>query len=143
MTATIPIRSSTTRVESDAEGLRVALREIFEESFILGATEDVFSSGDLDAMRRVEEDIPARTLSPGYYSRAAYLLELAGSIDCGVTYAPHQLTHDDVRGLEMVKRAKAAFESEHPPCPGCGRRLDAPTLSQCPYCQTKFAGRGN
>jgi len=130
-------------VERDIEGLQMALREIFEESYIAGANGSVYAAADREAIGRAEEDTPARSLSPGYYSRAAYLLDLASAIEAGASFPPSFLTRVEVQGLEAVRRAKAVFESDHPSCPGCGRRLDNRHMVQCPYCKTKFAGKGN
>jgi hypothetical protein len=140
---TTRVSSRSIAIERDIEGLQMALREIFEESYIAGANGSIYDSQDRDAWQRAEEDTPARSLSPGYYSRAAYLLDLASAIETGAVFSAAMLTRHEVRGLEAVRRAKAAFESEHPSCPGCGRRLDNRHMPQCSHCKTKFAGRGN
>jgi len=131
------------RVESDMDGLRTALREIFEESYLQDSCAPVFERGNREDIQRLEDDLPQRTLSPGYYTRATYLLGMATAIECGVTYPADTLTHAEVLGLDMVRRAKNMFEGDHPPCPGCGKRLDSRHMTQCPHCRTKFAGKGN
>ena len=119
-------------VERDAEGLRMALRGIFEESFVR------------DASKRLPEDVresqlPRRELSPGYYARASYLLGLASSIERGCRYDAAMLSHLDVLGLEAVSTARGQFESDHPRCGSCGARQYSAYMHECSACHAKFA----
>lgn len=136
-------RIAFTCVEADAEGLRIALRELFEESFLAEATQNIADTDDIEAIRRMEDDLPARSLSPGYYSRAVYLLDLAAAIECGATYAAADLMRSDVQGLDMLRRAKISFEHDHPNCSGCGKRQFNRHMTECPHCRAKFTGKGN
>ena len=125
-------------VERDAEGLKIALREIFEEAFLREA------SGGMDGatastMARIAEEMPQRSLSPGYYTRAEYLLDLATAIECGVGYSAEVLGRDDALGLQALKRARNEFERDHPAC-SCGARQHSRFISQCRRCGAKFQG---
>jgi len=114
-------REACISIEHDAEGLQLALRELFEEGFVrnqLEAQEGGVAPEELDA------EMPARTLSPGYYVRAGYLLSVSRSIELGVSYNASSLTHADVDGLQAVRAARNGFEYDHPQCPGCGAQQE-------------------
>ena len=128
------------QVERDAEGLQQALRELFEEAFWREVFESSFRHASEETRDRAEEDIPQRTLSPGYYSRAEYLLDLASAIECGAAYSAEVLGRDDVVGLQALQRAKAEFERDHPAC-SCGTRQHNRWTHECRSCRAKFAER--
>lgn len=127
-------------VERDAEGQILALRELFEESYLAEVTGGFAQKLDDETRERMLDDMPQRTLSPGYYSRAAYLLDLASAIERGATYPAGLLARSDVEGLEALKRAKGEFESDHPACGSCGWRQESRWAIQCGRCKTKFMG---
>lgn len=131
------------RVESDAEGLQLALRELFEESYLREAIAGLMDEADEETRARALDDLPERTLSPGYYGRASYLLDLGGAIECGAGYSANTLTRSDVTGLQALKRARGEYEHDHPPCGRCGTRQDNRWATQCRSCGVKFAGKGN
>ena len=137
--------SQLIHVERDTEGLHQALVCLFEEALILhrsqGARER--AADDPETLARLDADIPPREISPGYFRRAAYLLDLSTALELGIPTEPTEILHTDVLGLTAVKGARAAYEREHPACPSCGERQDNPWMKQCFHCQTKFAGRGN
>ncbi len=130
-------------VERDGEGLQLALRALFEESLILQRIAAVLAHADKETRDRAAEDIPMREVSPGYYVRAVYLLDLSTSLELGVPVDASTITHADVIGLRAVKNARSEFERDHPACPACGERQDNRWMKQCFQCGTKFAGRGN
>lgn len=131
------------QVERDMEGLQVALRELFEEAYLREAVAGVMERADEAARARALDDLPERSLSPGYYDRSTYLLDLASAIDCGVTYDAGLLCRDDVRGLQVLKRAKNEFERDHPPCPRCGTRQDNKWVTVCRSCSLTFSRSDN
>lgn len=133
------------RVDQDAEGLRLAVRELFEESFAQESVRPLLALlGDNDSEReRVMSTMPERTLSPGYYDRSAYLLELGSAIEAGAQYTATMLARVDVLGLQAVRRAKAQFEYDHPACSACGIRQESRFAAQCRGCRVKFIGRGD
>ena len=128
-------------VERDADGIEHAARELFEESFLRGKyIAPLIASGEHDAAARLVEDLPVRELSPGYYLRAQYLLDLALSIDLRVQFPAGSLLRTDVTGLAAIRNARNGFETDHPPCGACGKRQMMPGLKQCEDCGTKFRG---
>lgn len=131
------------QVERDAEGLHQALRTLFEEAYVREQIGDVPEDASEDTFDRVYQDLPSRDLSPGYYSRAEYLLDLGTAIELGAQYAAAQLARADVQGLQQLRRAKAGFERDHPPCPQCGTRQPNRHMLKCVGCGVKFAGRDN
>jgi hypothetical protein len=119
--------------------LQIAVRELFEESFFEEATKSLLAKVQDEEMREsILMDAPSRTLSPGYYDRCVYLLDLGSAIEAGVQYGAGQLRRDDVAGLLAVKRAKAEFEQEHPSCPSCGTRQDNRFMDKCKSCRQVF-----
>jgi hypothetical protein len=129
-------------IEKDTEGLQVALRELFEESYLRDAIGMLIEDADIETADRAYEDLPVRTLSPGYYTRAEYLIDLGSAIDTGAQYSAAMMDRSDIRGLQALKRAKVLFENDHPPCPGCGVRQDNRFATQCRSCSTKFRKLG-
>ncbi|QHN04429.1 hypothetical protein FTO74_14430 [Granulicella sp. WH15] len=130
-------------VERDAEGLQLALRALFEEALILHRMDSILRLADKATRDRAAEELPERELSPGYYRRAAYLLELSTTLELGVPVDPSTITRSDVIGLQAVRNARQEYEYDHPACEACGERQDNRFLKQCFKCATKFAGRGN
>lgn len=131
------------QTERDIDGLQAALRELFEESYLREAIAGVMSDADEDSKNRALDDLPVRSLSPGYYDRAVYLLDLATAIELGVGYSAAALPRHDVRGLQAVKRARNEYENDHPSCGRCATRQDNRWASQCRSCGVKFAGKEN
>jgi hypothetical protein len=54
-------------VVQDAEGVRMALEEIFEEDFVRSRIDHESAGADEQTRERMAFQIPPRTLSPGYY----------------------------------------------------------------------------
>jgi hypothetical protein len=131
------------QVERDVEGLQAALRELFEESYLREAIAGIMSDSDDETRWRAMDDLPVRSLSPGYYDRACYLLDLGTAIELGASYSSSVLTRTDVRGLQAVKRARNEYEQDHPPCGRCGTRQDNRWAHQCRECGVKFHGKDN
>lgn len=129
------------QVERDAEGLHQALRTLFEEAYVREQIGDVPDDAGDVTLDRMYEDLPLRELSPGYYSRAEYLLDLGAAIELGAQYPAAFLARADVTGLQQLRRAKAEFERDHPPCPQCGTRQPNRHMLKCAGCGVKFAGR--
>jgi hypothetical protein len=137
--------SGVIQVERDAAGLQIAVRELFEETLFEESMRPLLAKvGDDPEMReRIYAEAPERTLSPGYYDRCAYLLDLGSAIEAGAVYSADTLQRSDVTGLLAVRAAKAAFERDHPSCPACGTRQDNRYMKQCKSCRCKLAGRGD
>jgi hypothetical protein len=118
----------------------VALRELFEEAFCREAISSVMKKADEDTRERALEDMPERTLSPGYYTRAEYLLDLGSAIECGISYGANILGREDIQGLQALRRAKHEFERDHPAC-ACGTRQHNRYILECRSCGAKFGKR--
>ena len=133
------------QVERDAEGLHLALRCLFEEALLLHRSEGTRqrAADDPETLRRLDAEIPAREISPGYFKRAAYLLDLSAQLELGIPMDPASILHSDVVGLQIVKSARADYEREHPACPACGERQDNRWMKQCFRCRATFSGRGD
>ena len=134
--------ASVIQVERDMEGLQEAIRALFEESFQLSAIGVAVRSADKETRQRALADMDQRKLSPGYYTRATYLLDLGSALEAGVSYGADQLTRSDVLGLQALNRAKNEFYNDHPACSACGVRKDNRFASQCKGCHAQF-GRGD
>jgi hypothetical protein len=128
-------------VERDTEGLKEAIVALFEEDFQLRCINEAKLTADAETRGRALDDMEERKLSPGYYARASYLLDLANSIEAGIQYAAADLPRDDVRGLQVVRQARNIFESNHPACSNCGERQDSRYAPQCRGCHVEFARR--
>lgn len=92
---------------------------------------------------RVLDEAPPRSLSPGYYDRSSYLLDLSSAIEAGAQYSAAMLARCDVVGLDAVKRARAEFEHDHPSCGACGTRQDNHFMRKCKSCQATFNRGGD
>jgi hypothetical protein len=130
--------NSAIQVERDAEGIEKALVDLFEESFQRSAIAESMSQADAETREHMLESESVRRLSPGYYDRASYLLDLGASLEAGVTYSAAELTRSDVIGLAALKRAKGCFEREHPQCGACGARQDTRFAPACKGCGAEF-----
>jgi hypothetical protein len=130
------------RVDQDIEGVQLALGVLFEESFVRSSFGDGFDDLDDETQRRLLAEIPPRTLSPGYFNYAVYLLSLASAIEAGVTYSADQLRHTDVQGLQAVSRARNEHHRRHPACSQCGTRQHSAFAPECRRCHAKFGGQG-
>ena len=126
----------------DAEGVRMALEEIFEEDYARARiTRDSQSAGE-ETRIRLANQIPPPTLSPGYYDFASHLLFLDEEHKAGVELTARNLMSYEARGLVVLGRARAAFESRHPACGSCGVRQQNRFSVECSGCGVKFRRKG-
>lgn len=135
MTSALPVR-----VEHDAEGLQLAVRALFEESLAEHRLAPVLEKADDEQRDRILAELPMREISPGYYKRAAYLVDLANILTLGIPMDASVFTQADVTGIAAVRRAKNEFEREHPACPSCGERQDNAFMRECFNCHQKLRG---
>ena len=126
------------QVERDTDGLQQAVRTLFEEAYIRHGLKSVLEQADEETCARALNDLPPREISPSYFLRAEYLLQLSTSLELGVTFSAHDLTRLDVAGLRAVRSARADYERDHPQCPACGERQPLPGLAECVDCHAKF-----
>lgn len=126
----------------DAEGVRMALEEIFEEDFARSRIEHNAENASQETRDRMEKQIPPRTLSPGYYGFASHLLRLEDERKAGVALTADGLADFEVSGLVALLRARETFERRHPACPACSARQQGRFATECHSCGAKFACRG-
>lgn len=123
-------------VVHDAEGVRQALEAIFEEDFVRSRVDVHRSGADAATRARMEQRIPRRVLSPGYYRWAEHLLRIDAERRAGVPLGA--LVAFEADGMVQVDRARAAFEGRHPKCTACGLRQENRFGVECPGCGAKF-----
>lgn len=126
---------------SDLQSLRVAAREMFEESLFedddrrQAIAAEGASNGD-----RLWAQLGRRTLPEAYYVRASYLLDLDLMLNVGITFRATELTRDDYYGLRAVRLGTSDFQRMHPPCIRCGTNQKDRGAKQCWSCGAKFGG---
>lgn len=127
---------------SDFTGLRIAARELFEEELFADDDERMLKRAEVaaNAQAILAGLTPRRTLSPGYYDRALYLLDLDALFELGIRFDLSQLEKDELRGLKAVRLAKTDFENAHPRCRSCGR-MQKKFGVKCEKCGTEMNAR--
>jgi len=124
-------------VANDGEGVKQAVLELFEESL---REPDLKRSLErlkpaMDEFETVVKFAGDRRLSPGYYTRAFYLIWLRGRLEVGVTF---DLYADEADGLLALAAARGEFETNHPACCYCGARQLYKTARRCRACSKEF-----
>lgn len=120
----------------------MALEEIFEEDFVRSRIDRELDGANAQTRERLEQQIPSRTLSPGYYDFALHILRLDDERKAGVVLFASALAHFEVAGLLALGRARAAFEGRHPACSQCGARQQNRFTVECSGCGVKFRRKG-
>ena len=128
------------RVERDGEGLQMALLWLLEEALVRGRIAKAVASASDYEVTRLEAEIPDREISPGYFTRAGYLLGLSTDLELGIPIDPASISPSDVIGIRAVRAARAEFDREHPGCPRCGERQDNNVMRVCWACNYKLRG---
>ena len=126
-------------VFNDAEGVRMALEEIFEQDFVRARIQLQSSGANAQTKARMLAQIPVRTLSPGYYAFALHLLHLEAEGAAGVGFDAARMPAFEARGLVALRRARDAFGFRHPTCGQCGVRQQNRFSVKCESCDVKFA----
>lgn len=129
-------------VVNDAEGVRMALDEIFEEDFVRSRIDREVKGANEQTRLRLETQIPARTLSPGYYEFASHLFRLDNERRVGVSIDAGRLAAFEIRGLIALDCARKTFEHRHPACSACGTRQQNRFGAECSGCGVKFRRKG-
>ena len=125
-------------VVHDAEGVRMALEEIFEEDFVRSRIERESAGANEETRERMAFQIPPRTLSPGYYEFSRHLLRIEEEQKAGVGFTAGELAAFEIQGLVALGRARSAFEGRHPACTTCGTRQQNRFAFKCQGCGVKF-----
>jgi hypothetical protein len=126
-------------VSNDAEGVRMALEEIFESDFARSLMRG--EGANDETLARMERRVPPRTLAWGYYRWGEHLLHLEALQKAGIALALKDLAACESEGLLTLSRARAAFEARHPACSGCGQRQPNRFGGECIGCASKFQRR--
>lgn len=131
-------------VGRDAEGVRLALEELFEEDFQRRRLRRSVEGASPETLARLEKTLPARALSPGYYRWAWHLLSLESEREAGIALDPARLLGAEVTGLVALGDARRSFRAKHPECTACGAQQDSKFAPQCINCGAKFRrGKGD
>jgi hypothetical protein len=123
-------------VWKDAEGVRMALEEIFESDFVRSRIHSEGASPE--TIERMERQVPPRTMAWGYYRFGEHLLHLEALQQAGIGVASVDLAAFEAEGLLALHRARSAFKARHPACTACGERQQNRFGRECPGCGSKF-----
>ncbi|SRR5260370_6529407 len=132
-------------VAKDFSGLKQAALELMEEARSAPERERIEKLAQMSA--DPGEILRAcggkRSLAEGYYARVGYLMELQSFLSMGVQLS-FALDMAELRGMQSIAGARAEFDRAHPPCKGCGVRLENEWDKTCNNCQRAAAAqRGN
>jgi hypothetical protein len=125
-------------VANDAEGVRMALEEMFEEDFVHSRIERDSKGASEETRERLAAQLPARTLSPGYYQFGSHLFWLDSLRKAGIEFGPDDLLAYEARGLVALTRARGNFEYKHPDCGSCHARQQTRFGAKCDACGVEF-----
>lgn len=133
-------------VAKDFSGLRQAALELMEEARSAPERERLerLTRAAANSNEILQACGKKRSLAEGYYGRAAYLMELESFLGMGLQLGL-DLDMAQLRGLQSIAAARAEFTRTHPPCKGCGARLENEWDKTCNDCQKAAAAqaRGN
>jgi hypothetical protein len=134
-------------VAKDFSGLKQAALELLEEARSAPERERLewLAQRSANPNEILQASESNRTLSEGHYLRVAYLCELSEFLSMGVQLS-FDLDMTELRGMLSIAAARAEFDRAHPPCRGCGKRLENEWDKTCNDCQRAAAAaqaRGN
>ena len=127
-------------VTRDPEGLRRALDELLEEGFIQSRLRRSMEAADEEGADRMFGSAPPRTLSPGYYRWANYLMNLVRHKEEGLV---REFTMVEAEGLIVLAEARRSFERNHPPCGKCSAYQDSSFATACHACGVEFVRKAS
>ena len=130
-------------VAGDFRGLKQAALELMEEARMAPVRERLERLADVAANRDevLRGSGVSRSLAEGYYARVAYLLELETFLSM-CSQPGFSLGMAELRGMLSIRSARAEFDRTHPPCRGCGARLENEWSTNCNDCQRAAAAAG-
>lgn len=128
----------------DLAALRTAATEFFEEGFEMATAAPVLrdtaaeqqaeARGKLLSHRGPDgKPVPYRTVPDGCFRWIAYLVWLETALEI----APLQLSAAEMQGLLILRRERARFQADHPPCPRCGMPNEA-HATRCRECMEEI-----
>jgi hypothetical protein len=132
----------TSDVTQDRKALTLAIGELLEDQFAFSRVRRIFESADGDDRDHALASLPDRTLSPGFYRWAEYLIWLEERIKVAPIPTWATLSGCEMDGLVLLKNERRAWESRHPACP-CGSRMESRFVPACPECGLEFRKRSS
>jgi hypothetical protein len=126
-------------VTRDLEGLGQALDEVLNQDFAFSRVRRSFEESEGADRDHVLASLPPRTLSPGYYRWADYIVWLAERLKDGITVRYMDMC--EVEGLVALDRARLRFDCDHPTC-ACGAHQESRFSQKCHSCGLEFRKHG-
>jgi len=140
------MNQSAVSIAGDFCGLKQAALELMEEVRSAPERERIerLAPWAANSSEILQASRSNRSLAEGYYARVGYLLELETFVGMGLQFR-FDLDMTELRGMLSVAAARAEFDRAHPPCKGCGVRLEKAWDRSCNDCQRAAAAaqRGN
>ena len=124
----------------DLAALRTAAAEFFEEGFEMAVAAPILRETPVEQLAEARgkllshrgpdgKPVPYRTAPDGCFAWISYLVWLEGLLEI----TPLPLSAAEAQGLLILKRERARFQAEHPPCPRCGMPNEA-HATRCREC---------
>jgi hypothetical protein len=129
----------TIDVTRDMEGLQTALGEVLEQDFAFSRVRRVFDHSEGMDREHVLRSLPERTLSPGYYKWAEYIVWLEERLNAGMPV--QRMDNCEVEGLVALERARKRWGYDHPTC-ACGAHQESRFSQKCHSCGLEFRKQG-
>jgi len=129
-------------VTDNGEALAQAIGEQLEEQFAFGRMRKTLEMSEGADRDHALASLPERTLSPGYYRWAEYLLWLEERLEIFTIPQWASLAFCEMSGLVLLRRERQAWEARHPACP-CGSRMESRFVPVCPQCGLDFRKRAS
>lgn len=99
----------------------IAINELFDEGFMASEIARTIANTEPDLRPHAYESMrPERTVPDGCFEWAHHLVWLEQLLEV----SPVPLMAIEAEGLVMLKRERARFRNDHPPCPRCGMPND-------------------
>lgn len=132
------------QVASDFSGLKQAAVELLEELRDAPKRERIerLARSAANPEEIIGEGGAHRSLAEGFYRRVGYLFDLESFMGLGGKI-DFDLDMTEVRGLLAIASARAEFDRLHPPCRGCGVRLENEWDKTCGECSREKMERGS
>jgi hypothetical protein len=129
-------------VAKDFSGLRQAALELMEEARSAPERERLerLAQQSINTNEILQACAGKRSLADGYYARVGYLIELESFLSMGLQLS-FDLDMAELRGMQSIAAARAEFDRAHPPCKGCGVRLENEWDRSCNDCQRAAAAQ--
>lgn len=119
----------------DIAALRRAVAEFFAEGFEMSTAASILRDTPAELQGEARGKLlPVRTVPDGSYVWIGYLVWLERLLEV----TPLPLSAAEAEGLLVLKRERARFQAEHPPCPHCGLPNES-HATRCRECMEEIA----